>query len=65
LFTLGANKISKAVPNAHEGGVFSLYATKDGTLMSGGGKDRKIIEWDNELQKTGYEHEVQYIYSKT
>lgn len=47
------------MPNAHEGGVFSVFATKDGTLLSGGGKDRKIVEWDSELQKTGFEYEVE------
>lgn len=29
--------------------------------MSGGGKDRKIIEWDAELQKTGFEVEVKML----
>lgn len=55
---LGSNKISKSLPNAHEGGVFSLCMTKDGSLLSGGGRDRKIIEWDTDLQRTGYEIEV-------
>lgn len=54
----GANKISKAIPAAHDGGVFSVCTTKDGYLLSGGGKDRKIVQWDNSYQKTGVETEI-------
>lgn len=35
---------------AHEGSVFCLCETRTGTLLSGGGKDRKIILWDHELR---------------
>ena len=31
---------------AHEGVVFSVTALEDGSLMSGGGKDRLIKTWD-------------------
>jgi len=55
---LGSNRITQAMLNAHDGGVFSLCVTKDGTLLSGGGKDRKIIQWDNTFAKTGSETEV-------
>ncbi|XP_052271012.1 echinoderm microtubule-associated protein-like 2 isoform X1 [Dreissena polymorpha] len=54
----GTNKITKAVPTAHDGGVFSICCTRDGTILSGGGKDRKIIAWDAEFQKTGVENEI-------
>ncbi len=30
----------------------------DGKILSGGGKDRKVIEWNQYLQKTGHEVEV-------
>ena len=43
---------------AHEGGVFSVCVMKDGTILSGGGKDRKIIQWDNAYKKTGLETEL-------
>lgn len=42
----------KLVPNAHTGGVFSIITMRDGTYLSGG-KDRKIIEWDQNLRRTG------------
>lgn len=47
---------------AHDGGIFSLCFLKDGTLLSGGGKDRKIIQWDNAYKKTGQESEVNGIF---
>ncbi|XP_063061009.1 echinoderm microtubule-associated protein-like 2 [Engraulis encrasicolus] len=47
----GGNKISHAVSGAHEGGVFSLCVLKDGTLVSGGGKDRRVVHWDHEYHK--------------
>ncbi|XP_076442286.1 echinoderm microtubule-associated protein-like 2 isoform X4 [Babylonia areolata] len=58
----GTNRITQAVVGAHEGGVFSLCTTKDGNLLSGGGKDRKVIEWDSSYSKTGRETEVGEAY---
>nr|XP_033469193.1 echinoderm microtubule-associated protein-like 4 isoform X1 [Epinephelus lanceolatus] len=34
----------------HEGSVFCLCEMRSGTLLTGGGKDRKIILWDHELR---------------
>ncbi|MEQ2198480.1 hypothetical protein XENOCAPTIV_013459, partial [Xenoophorus captivus] len=34
---------------AHEGSVFTLCALRCGSLLSGGGKDRKIIRWSADL----------------
>lgn len=34
---------------AHEGSVFTLCILKCGALLSGGGKDRKIIRWSADL----------------
>lgn len=39
------------VSGAHEGGIFSLCVLKDGTLVSGGGKDRKVLQWDHDYRK--------------
>ncbi|XP_055519541.1 echinoderm microtubule-associated protein-like 1 [Leucoraja erinacea] len=47
----GTNRISSAVQGAHDGGVFSLCVLNDGTLVSGGGKDRKVILWDRHYHK--------------
>uniref|UniRef100_A0A0B7B2X3 HELP domain-containing protein n=1 Tax=Arion vulgaris TaxID=1028688 RepID=A0A0B7B2X3_9EUPU len=58
----GSNRIVNAVTSAHEGGIFSLCFLKDGTLLSGGGKDRKIIQWDNTYSKTGQETQIPETY---
>ncbi|XP_065493189.1 echinoderm microtubule-associated protein-like 1 isoform X3 [Caloenas nicobarica] len=47
----GTNRISHAVQGAHEGGIFALCMLRDGTLVSGGGKDRKLISWNGNYQK--------------
>ena len=61
--SLGQNNISKALVGAHEGGIFSLCVMKDGSVLSGGGKDRRIIHWSNAYQKTGQETEVNILSS--
>ncbi|KAJ8399479.1 hypothetical protein AAFF_G00411910 [Aldrovandia affinis] len=47
----GTNRISYAIQGAHEGGIFALCMLRCGTLVSGGGKDRKLISWDGNYQK--------------
>ncbi|XP_051777395.1 echinoderm microtubule-associated protein-like 2 isoform X1 [Erpetoichthys calabaricus] len=47
----GGTRINLELRGAHEGGVFSLCVLKDGTLVSGGGKDRKLVLWDRDYQK--------------
>ncbi|KAI5098974.1 echinoderm microtubule-associated protein-like 2 isoform X1, partial [Silurus meridionalis] len=51
IWAKGGNRISQVVAGAHEGGIFSLCVLKDGTLVSGGGKDRKVVLWDREYRK--------------
>ncbi len=38
--------IKHSIVRAHEKSVFSLCHLEDGTLVSGGGLDRRIIAWD-------------------
>nr|XP_033807625.1 echinoderm microtubule-associated protein-like 1 isoform X2 [Geotrypetes seraphini] len=47
----GTNRISCAIQGAHDGGIFALCMLRDGTLVSGGGKDRKLIAWKGNFQK--------------
>uniref|UniRef100_A0A8B9I054 Echinoderm microtubule-associated protein-like 2 n=1 Tax=Astyanax mexicanus TaxID=7994 RepID=A0A8B9I054_ASTMX len=51
IWAKGGNKISQVVAGAHEGGIFSVCVLKDGRLVSGGGKDRKVVLWDHEYHK--------------
>ncbi|KAK3732810.1 hypothetical protein QZH41_017712, partial [Actinostola sp. cb2023] len=46
----GTNHIGKAVIGAHEGAVFSLCALDDGGFLSGGGRDRLIVLWNESYQ---------------
>ena len=34
---------------AHEGSVFALCRRRDGTVLSGGGKDRRLLSWSPDL----------------
>lgn len=45
----GSNRISLAIQGAHEASVFALCMLRNGTLVSGG-KDRKLISWDENYQ---------------
>ncbi len=55
---LGKNTISKVVKNVHEGSVFSICVLKEGSIITGGGKDGKIVQFDSNLQPTGVEAQV-------
>ncbi|OCT77635.1 hypothetical protein XELAEV_18028728mg [Xenopus laevis] len=45
---LGVYQISKQI-KAHDGSVFTLCQMRNGMLLTGGGKDRKVIMWDHDL----------------
>uniref|UniRef100_A0A3B4Z847 Echinoderm microtubule-associated protein-like 1 n=1 Tax=Stegastes partitus TaxID=144197 RepID=A0A3B4Z847_9TELE len=47
----GTNRISHVIQGAHEGSIFALCMLRNGTLVSGG-KDRRLISWDNSYQQT-------------
>lgn len=50
----GSSKASQAIVGAHEGGIFSIFVDpEDGTLLTGGGKDRKIVQWNSSYERTG------------
>ncbi|KFO23296.1 Echinoderm microtubule-associated protein-like 4 [Fukomys damarensis] len=44
----GIYQISKQI-KAHDGSVFTLCQLRNGMLLTGGGKDKKIILWDHDL----------------
>lgn len=47
----GGNRITQEVQGAHDGGVFALCALRDGTLVSGGGRDRRVVLWSSDYSK--------------
>lgn len=58
-----AFQISRQV-KGHEGSVFCMCEMRSGTLLTGGGKDRKILLWDHEL-RTERDIEVKYTPAHT
>lgn len=53
----GSTKPKKIIRDVHHNGVFSVLAMRDGTYLTGG-RDRRIIEWDEEFNRTGREAEL-------
>lgn len=53
------NQICQGV---HEGGIFSLCLTNNGHLISGGGKDRRLVFFDAALNPTGHTEELTELY---
>ncbi len=51
----GTNVVAKAVRGAHEGPIFSIFTLKDGEILTGGGKDSRVVQWDPEMTKTELE----------
>ena len=49
----GYNAVTKAVWGMHDGPVFALCVLRDGMVVSGGGKDRRIVKCDPEFRPTG------------
>lgn len=53
-----SNRIVRTIHNAHDGSIFDICTLKDGKIVSGGGKDKRIIEWDSNMNRTGREAKV-------
>lgn len=53
----GANKPRRIIRDAHPGGVFSVLAMRNGTYLTGG-RDRRVIEWDEVFEQTGRQVEL-------
>ena len=51
----GYNGVTKALWGVHEGPVFVVCVLRDGSLVTGGGKDRRAIRCDAEYRPTGEE----------
>ena len=59
----GYNAVTKALRNVHEGPIFSICVLKDGSIVTGGGKDRKMVQFDSTYRKSGLEATVsKYIF---
>nr|CAD7573381.1 unnamed protein product [Timema californicum] len=54
----GTNTISKLIKNVHEGSVFSVCVMKEGQIITGGGKDGRLKQYDAQFNDTGLETQV-------
>lgn len=59
-FNIGTNTISRLVRNLHEGSIFSICVLKNGNIITGGGKDGRILHFDSSLSLTGEEAQVSW-----
>lgn len=55
----GTNTIARFIKRVHDGAIFSLCSLKDGGLVSGGGKDGRIILFRQDLNAVGVELTVE------
>ncbi|XP_014612502.1 PREDICTED: echinoderm microtubule-associated protein-like 2 isoform X5 [Polistes canadensis] len=55
----GTNTISRLVRNLHEGSIFSICVLKNGNVITGGGKDGRILHFDGSLNPTGEESQIE------
>ncbi|CAH8431626.1 unnamed protein product [Schistosoma rodhaini] len=58
----GTNTVNQICQGVHEGGIFSLCLTNNGHLISGGGKDRRLVFFDAALNPTGRTEELTELY---
>lgn len=61
IFVCLAFQISRQI-KGHEGSVFCMCEMRSGNVLTGGGKDRKIILWDHELRA---DHDIEVGLSHT
>ncbi|KAL1490011.1 hypothetical protein ABEB36_013925 [Hypothenemus hampei] len=58
----GTHTIWKLIKNVHEGSIFSICVLKDGSVVTGGGKDSRIVQFDSNLAKTGVISQIERHY---
>ena len=61
LWARGTNTVARVFPHLHDGPIFSICVLKDGSIVSGGGKDGMIRQFDSDFQPSGYETQVKFV----
>jgi len=54
----GYNAVTKALRKIHDGPIFSICVLKDGGVITGGGRDRKLVQLDASYKRSGVEAEL-------
>lgn len=59
LWGRGTNAIGKFVKKVHEGSIFSLCVLRNGKIISGGGKDGRLVLLGEDLSPVGLENSIE------
>jgi len=54
----GYNAVTKAMWKVHEGPIFTICVLKDGSIITGGGKDGRVVKFDTMYRPTGQEAQL-------
>ena len=54
----GYNAVTKVMRNIHDGPIFSVCVLKDGSIITGGGKDSRLVKFDTMYRKVGVEAQL-------
>ena len=54
----GYNAVTKVIRKVHDGPIFSICVLKDGSIITGGGRDSRIVKFDTLYRKTGLEAQL-------
>lgn len=55
----GTNTLFKYIKNVHEGSIFSICVTKHGNIITGGGRDGRLVEFAPNLVLTGVVNQIE------
>ncbi|XP_026730498.1 echinoderm microtubule-associated protein-like 2 isoform X3 [Trichoplusia ni] len=58
----GTNTVARLVRGVHDGAVFALLPTKEGHVVTGGGKDGRIVLFDADMNAAGVENVIEGHY---
>ncbi|CAH1124195.1 unnamed protein product [Ceutorhynchus assimilis] len=58
----GTNTLWKMIKSVHDGGVFSICVLKDGSVVTGGGKDSRVVQFDYNLSKSNVISQIERHY---
>jgi len=54
----GYNAVTKVIRKVHDGPIFSICVLKDGSIITGGGRDSRVVKFDTLYRKTGLEAQL-------
>ena len=59
IWVRGYNAVTKVMRKVHDGPIFSICDLKDCSIITGGGKDSRIVRFDTLYRKTKMEAQLQ------